>query len=108
MKAANANITQYRCRIVGYLESGVQIKLQGIDAQGGAVDRVRTHVTQTHPDTVRKTIVSDDVVARGIGAAPLEIRVRIGIDDRVALQITIADHAAPGTRRHCPRVAQAD
>src|SRR5258708_6181393 len=89
-------------------EPGIQVKLQGVDTQRGAIDRVRTQVPHAHPNTVREAVVGNDIVARGIGAAEVEIRVRIGVDHGIALHIAIADHAAPRTGREDRRMAEAE
>src|ERR1700722_18592079 len=80
------------------LESRVKVNLHGVDVVGRAVDGGGVQPTQTHPYPIRKPIVADQVVALCIRPAEMKIRVRIGIDDRVALQVTISDQRTPGTR----------
>src|ERR1700733_6962602 len=91
-----------------HLESGVQVELQRVYTQGRAVDRIRTQIAQAHPDPVRDADVADQVVPLGIGSAPVEIRIRIRVDDRIAFQVAIADDASPGARRQHRRMAEAE
>src|SRR5271165_4055274 len=79
------------------LETSIQIELEGIDAQLRPIDGVGTQVAQPHPDPTRETKVADEVIASGIGSTPMEIGVCVGVDDGIALQVSIAQDPAPCT-----------
>src|SRR5258708_25896383 len=90
------------------LKPSIQIELYGIDAQRWAIDGVRAQVAQPHPNPVRETVVGEEVVTGCVPAAKVKIRVSIGIEHRIALQITIADDNAPGAGREHRRIAEAE
>src|SRR5260370_8115030 len=90
------------------LKPSIQIELYGIDAQRWAIDGVRAQVAQPHPNPVRESVVGEEVVTGCVRADKVKIRVSIGIEHRIALQITIADDTAPGAGREHRRIAEAD
>src|SRR6202012_1257208 len=85
-------------RMLHPLEPGIEIDLQRIDDVGRQIDGIRTLVTHAHPYLLAEPVIREQIVALGIGAAEMEIRVGIGVDDGVALQVSITEQRAPGAR----------
>ncbi len=76
-------------------EARIEVQLQDVHLVVRAVDLVAGVVAEPRPDVVRETQVSAHEVALRIGATLVEVRVCQRVQHRIALDVAVAQCAAP-------------
>src|ERR1700730_319740 len=76
-------------------ESCIEIQLPDIETEARTIDLVRAHVTQPQPGILRKAERSPHVIAARVRSASMEIGVGPRVQHGIALDIAIANSAAP-------------
>src|SRR5262249_8078575 len=89
-------------------EARIEIQLPDVQTIARSVDLVGAQIPESHPGVLCDTKRAPDVVALGVGATFVEVRIRPGIQNGISLDVAVTDRRTPPREGIDERIAQTD